>query len=188
MSDPMNPSERDPRPLPPQEPAPHRSGGTSVLLWVLLLLAIIAIAWYFLGRQDAALMPPETPAPIGDTTAVPSESPVSTAPAARENAARESARPAVPANRDARALNQPAPEYPAAAQRSGQEGTVIVRVDVDANGSPVDVEIAQSSRSRDLDRAALRAVRGWTFEPAIRDGQPVASSVQVPVDFRLERQ
>lgn len=185
MSDPMNPSERDPRPLPPQEPAPRR-GGASALLWILLLLAIIAIAWYFLGRQDAAQMPPDATTPIGETTAVPSDSPVSTEPAAREST--RPARPAAPVNREARALNQPAPEYPATAQRSGEEGTVIVRVDVDANGNPIDVELAQSSRSRDLDRAALRAVRGWTFEPAIRDGKPVASSVQVPVDFRLERQ
>ncbi|TWT23452.1 energy transducer TonB [Luteimonas marina] len=182
MSDPMHPSERDPRPLPAQEAAPRR-GGASALLWILLLLAIIAIAWYFLGRQDATQMPPEAATPIGETTAVPSDSPVSTEPAARE-----STRPAAPANREARALSQPAPEYPAAAQRSGVEGTAIVRVDLDANGSPVDVELAQSSRSRDLDRAALSAVRGWTFEPAIRDGKPVASSVQVPVDFRLERQ
>lgn len=188
MSDPINPSERNPRPTQPEERTLERKGGASVLLWILLLLAIIAIAWYFLGRQDAGRMPPDAATPIGETTAVPSESPVSPAPAPRESAARERARPAAPVNRVARALSQPAPEYPAAAQRSGVEGTVIVRVDLDANGSPVDVELAQSSRSRDLDRAALRAVRGWTFEPAISNGKAVASSVQVPVDFRLERQ
>ena len=53
---------------------------------------------------------------------------------------------------------------------------------------PGKVELAQRSRSRDLDRAALAAVRGWTFEPALRDGKPVASTVQVPVDFRLATQ
>ena len=57
-----------------------------------------------------------------------------------------------------------------------------------APSQPTAVELAQRSRSRDLDRAALAAVRGWTFEPALRDGKPVASTVQVPVDFRLATQ
>ena len=72
--------------------------------------------------------------------------------------------------------------------RAGDEGTVLVRAQIDASGKPGNVELAQRSRSRDLDRAALAAVRKWTFEPAIRDGKAVASTVQVPVDFRLDTQ
>ncbi len=81
----------------------------------------------------------------------------------------------------------PPPDYPAAALRRGDAGTVMVRVDVGADGVPTDVSIETRSGSRDLDRAALDAVRRWRFNPAQRDGQPVASSVVVPIDFNLQQ-
>ena len=43
------------------------------------------------------------------------------------------------------------------------------------------------SGSRALDRAAVDAVRQWTFEPAVRGGRTVAADVQVPVTFRIDR-
>lgn len=190
MSDPMNPERpepRDPALRPdtrPEDEPPRRGAGASMVLWILLLLAIIATAWYFLGRDDAEEMP--EPTPIGETTPEPSESPVSAAPAPRETMPERATPPAV--TRDARPLTQTPPEYPAAALRSGIEGTVLVLVEVGADGVPTDVSIARRSSSRDLDRAALQAVRGWTFQPAMRDGEAVASSVQVPVDFRVDNQ
>ena len=185
MSDP-NPTQTHAS-TPPPPPAEPSRGGPGALLWILLLLIIIALIWYFVGRRDATELPPDAGTPIGETTPVPSDSPVSTGPATRERTPAERTAPA-PADRDARAVTQPAPEYPAAALRSGEEGTVIVRVDVDANGNPTNVDVAQSSRSRDLDRAALSAVRKWTFQPAMQDGKAVASTVQVPVDFKVDAQ
>jgi periplasmic protein TonB len=79
----------------------------------------------------------------------------------------------------------PAPEYPSSAMRNGDQGTVMVRVDVGPDGVPTSVEVAQRSGSRDLDRAALAAVRQWRFQPAQRDGQPVAGAVTVPIDFKM---
>ncbi|WP_202844632.1 energy transducer TonB [Luteimonas saliphila] len=189
MSDPTNPERRPPRDPDPRpdvrsdDVPPRRGGGASMVLWILLLLAIIATAWYFLGRDDAGTVP--EPTPIGETVPEPSQSPVSTAPAPRDTTP-ERARPAAPIDRDARPLTQTPPEYPATALRSGIEGTVLVLVEVGADGVPTDVSVARRSSSRDLDRAALQAVRGWRFEPAMRDGKAVESSVQVPVDFRLE--
>ncbi|WP_434027812.1 energy transducer TonB [[Pseudomonas] boreopolis] len=78
----------------------------------------------------------------------------------------------------------PPPTYPPAALRRGESGTVVVRVDVDANGVPVDVALVQRSGSRDLDRAAMDAVRDWHFRPAHRDGRPVPGSIDVPFDFK----
>lgn len=80
----------------------------------------------------------------------------------------------------------PAPTYPPAALRRGDTGTVVVRIEVDANGDPGGVALIQRSGSRDLDRAAMQAVRRWHFQPAIEDGQPVAGSVDVPVEFNLQ--
>jgi len=36
-----------------------------------------------------------------------------------------------------------------------------------------------------LDEKAIEAVRKWSFEPAMRDGQPVAVQVHVEVSFHL---
>ena len=60
-----------------------------------------------------------------------------------------------------------------------------VRVEVGADGVPTSVEVAQRSGSRDLDRAAVNAVRQWRFQPAQRDGQAVAGAVTVPIDFKM---
>lgn len=79
----------------------------------------------------------------------------------------------------------PAPEYPPVAMRSGDQGTVLVRVEVGADGVPTSVEVAQRSGSRDLDRAAVNAVRQWRFQPAQRDGQAVTGVVTVPIDFKM---
>lgn len=186
MSESLNHPERGnaPRAMPSDE-VPRKDA--SPVLWIVVLLALLALLLYFMSRRDTALPPPEPTTPIGDAT------PVETAPAPAATAARREApaqrrQPAVQRNRDARPLQQPAPEYPVAAMRAGDEGTVLVRAQVDANGKPGNVELVQRSRSRDLDRAALAAVRKWTFEPAVRDGKAVASTVQVPVDFRLDRQ
>ncbi|HSR64076.1 MAG TPA: energy transducer TonB, partial [Xanthomonadaceae bacterium] len=82
-------------------------------------------------------------------------------------------------------LVHPAPRYPADALRNQESGTVLLNVQVGADGVPTLVEVVRSSRSRSLDRAASEAVRQWRFRPAQRNGQPVPGSVQVPVGFSL---
>lgn len=81
----------------------------------------------------------------------------------------------------------PPPTYPPSALRKGETGTVMVRIQVDAQGNPGGVALIRRSGSRDLDRAAMEAVRKWKFQPAIDDGQPVAGAVDIPVEFNLER-
>ena len=81
--------------------------------------------------------------------------------------------------------NQP-PEYPQLAKRMRQEGLVILRVEMDQKGIPVQVEIAQSSGYPLLDQAALKAVKRWRFQPGRIGDSPVKSVVAIPVRFRLE--
>ena len=69
----------------------------------------------------------------------------------------------------------------------GFGGTVQVRVTVAADGSVDRLALAQTSGNRELDRAALEAVRRWRFQPATRDGQPVVAEVIVPLDFAPQR-
>ncbi|TDK28329.1 energy transducer TonB [Luteimonas aestuarii] len=82
-----------------------------------------------------------------------------------------------------RLVHAPPPEYPRDALRSGATGEVVIRIDVGPDGRPASLEVVRSSRNRSLDRAALQAVRQWRFEPAMRDGTPVAASVQQTVTF-----
>lgn len=79
----------------------------------------------------------------------------------------------------------PPPAYPPAARRARHEGVSLLSVEVGANGRPTKVTLKRSSGFDSLDRAALAAVRRWTFEPARSAGVPVASHVEVPVRFDL---
>jgi protein TonB len=79
-----------------------------------------------------------------------------------------------------------APSYPGPALRARQEGLVLLRIHVDAQGVPTHVEVERSSGHRALDRAAIDyALKRLRFKPAERDGRPVAAIARVPVDFRL---
>lgn len=79
----------------------------------------------------------------------------------------------------------PAPIYPALARSRRQEGLVLVRVSVTAEGRPSRIELERSSGFSALDEAALEAVREWEFEPARVGARAVSSEIQVPVRFQL---
>jgi len=80
-------------------------------------------------------------------------------------------------------ISTPAPKYPAQALRRGEHGTVMVSARIGPDGVPASVEVARSSGSRVLDRAAVDAVRRWRFRPALADGRPTSGQVQVPISF-----
>jgi len=80
----------------------------------------------------------------------------------------------------------PGPKYPIEARRRAQEGTVLLRIKVSADGSVERVEIAQSSGFDSLDESALETVRArWRFVPALRAGTPIESWCMVPIRFAL---
>jgi protein TonB len=82
-------------------------------------------------------------------------------------------------------LANPPPRYPWLARQKGEQGRVLVRVQVDREGRAAHVELARSSGHGRLDRAALRALRQWRFTPARRAGAAVPGVIDVPVTFRL---
>jgi protein TonB len=92
----------------------------------------------------------------------------------------------VPAQFDAAYLNNPKPEYPRMARRLGEEGTVLLRVFVSAQGAPETIELHRSSGSPRLDRAARETVRSWKFVPARKGERPVGAWVLVPITFVLQ--
>ena len=195
MADPNERAEDlNPQPLPPKQ----ADKGISPLLWILLLLAIIAAGWWYYQRGSEQASMPTAP---DATPAITSEQEAAAdaereraeaderrrARQARREAARDTA-PARPADRQVEPIARVQPGYPPAAFRAGEEGTVVLRVDVDASGNPGNVDIVSRSGSRELDRAAIEAVRKWKFRPAMQGGQAVASQVEVPIDFKMDRQ
>lgn len=83
-------------------------------------------------------------------------------------------------------LDNPRPAYPALSRRLGEQGQVVVRVRVEADGSASRAEIQKSSGYERLDRAALQAVLHWRFVPGRRAGVPEAMWSDVPLSFVLE--
>ncbi len=83
--------------------------------------------------------------------------------------------------------SNPEPAYPALARRRRQQGNVLLSVRVDADGRPEAVTVQTSSGYAALDEAAVAAVKQWEFEPGRLAGQPISSQVEVPVQFRLDR-
>lgn len=191
MADPNERAEDlNPQPLPPKQ----ADKGVSPLVWILLLLAIIAAGWWYYQRGSEQATVPTAP---DATPAITSEQEAA-AEAERERAEANEQRRAAqarrettvprPADREVEPIARVQPGYPPEAFRAGEEGTVVLRVDVDAAGNPGNVDIISRSGSRDLDRAAIEAVRKWKFRPAMQGGQAVASQVEVPIDFRMDRQ
>jgi protein TonB len=82
-------------------------------------------------------------------------------------------------------LNNPQPDYPSMSRRLGEEGRVLMKVLVAADGSPKMVELETSSGSERLDNAAVNAVKKWRFLPARKNNQALDAYVLVPIKFSL---
>lgn len=121
----------------------------------------------------------ETAAPEIGAGALPAPAPSAGIRPARANAGDRDAQP------DYAAISPP--PYPRLARRRGWQGVVRLRVRVSPDGRVIEASVDQSSGYQVLDRAALEAVQGWRFTPAVRGGHPVESVVVVPVRFALDR-
>lgn len=77
------------------------------------------------------------------------------------------------------------PEYPAMSRRLGEQGVVVLRVLIGADGAAGDVQLIRSSGSARLDRSAMETIRQWRFVPAVRGGKPVSAWYEWQWEFRL---
>jgi protein TonB len=83
-----------------------------------------------------------------------------------------------------RPIYAPDPEYSEEARKVKYQGTVILWAIIGTDGLPKDLRV-QRTPGMGLDQKALEAVRRWRFEPARKDGQPVAVQVNIELNFRL---
>lgn len=77
------------------------------------------------------------------------------------------------------------PAYPVDARRRKEQGTVKLLVLVGPDGHVSDIQLAGSSGSQTLDRAALGAVKRWRWAPQKKNGAPVAVRGYVTIPFVL---
>jgi protein TonB len=92
----------------------------------------------------------------------------------------------VAARFDADYLHNPKPVYPPLSRRMNEEGKVLLKVRVSAQGAALDVAVSKSSGFTRLDAAAVEAVTRWRFVPARRGDEAVDSSVIVPITFAFD--
>jgi protein TonB len=136
---------------------------------------------------------PDMPVPhvaLEPSTAITLPPPATTALVAAPAPRPESADGTAPPLLDAQAIGYlvpPAPRYPPASRRLREEGEVLVRVLIDAEGRPREIDVLRSSGHTRLDEAAIEAVRAALFRPYVAEGRARAAYVRVPVEFALRR-
>jgi protein TonB len=82
-------------------------------------------------------------------------------------------------------LRPPATQYPLLAKQQRQQGLVVLRVMIDMDGRPTDIQIEHSSGFALLDRAARDAVREALFKPYVENGVAHNIQVLVPIEFSM---
>ena len=83
------------------------------------------------------------------------------------------------------AIHAPDPEFSDEARQYKFQGTVLIKITVDTNGSATDVRIVRPL-GLGLDEKAAEAVKKWRFVPAKQnDGTPIATAAVIEVTFRL---
>ncbi|MEK8045579.1 energy transducer TonB [Ideonella margarita] len=169
-----------PLPTPPQPtraptpPAPQRTA------------PVLAAAPAPVPATPAWVAPPPAPTPAPTVTPVTTAAPaaVSTAPAASPPPAPPS--PKQIASSDIRYLVAPAQAYPLASRRTGEQGTVLVRLVVDTAGLPQRITLHRSSGHARLDEQALQAMRAARFKPYLQDGVAVEWTAVAPLEYALD--
>ena len=91
-------------------------------------------------------------------------------------------------DRDVVPLVRVDPEYPPRARQQGIEGWVEVEFTISPVGTVQDAVVTASKPSYVFDRAALRAIRKWRYNPKVENGTPMARpGIQVRLRFEIPR-
>jgi protein TonB len=79
------------------------------------------------------------------------------------------------------------PKYPRIAQRLGVEGSVLLRLAIDASGKLTGVEVLTGA-GNGFDEEAVQAVKRSTFAPAVRNGRSVRCLALLKIRFQLSNE
>ena len=81
-----------------------------------------------------------------------------------------------------RLIHQVYPTYDPGSRGLRIAGKIVIRLIVTSKGLPKDLSIVKGLDDK-VDQSALAAVKEWRFDPAKREGMPVAVRVEVEIDF-----
>ncbi|WP_306519965.1 energy transducer TonB [Rheinheimera sp.] len=110
--------------------------------------------------------------------------PVKTAPA---KTAPQAAPAVQPPSAQAQGLQNRAPRYPQLSRKKKEQGTVLLKLLVKADGTVGNISVLKSSGFSRLDQAALQAVKHWRFVPAKQQGQSIDFWYEMPMTFALNQ-
>jgi protein TonB len=92
-----------------------------------------------------------------------------------------------PSGTGLRILNRIPPLYPARALLRRTEGWVRLQLSIDAEGLVEDARVLEASPEGVFEKAALKAVRRWRFEPPTGGEGRAPVQVTQKIEFKLER-
>jgi protein TonB len=78
------------------------------------------------------------------------------------------------------------PAYPQISQHLGEQGTVILQVELDESGHVAEAKVKTSSVHARLDKAALDVIKSWRCKPKMENGVAVRTQAVQPFDFNLK--
>lgn len=142
--------------------------------------------------ETQPIKPVATIIPSHQSTLMPIPQNVQSAPSIRSEipkvapAAKSVEAPITPAVFNAAYLNNPKPLYPKISKRLGEEGIVLLKVWVLADGTAGSVSLLKSSDFDRLDQSAIEAVKQWKFVAAKQGDKNIESWVSVPIAFKLD--
>ncbi len=135
------------------------------------------------AATSAAPLPATSPAPV---QAAPTDNAAASAAGAAAPPATASPAPAttqLPSSLADHADTQYRHPLPAISTRLGEQGRVLVRVQVGTDGKALQVQLLKSSGFVRLDENALATVARWRFKPGTLGGVPEAMWVEQPVNY-----
>ena len=89
-------------------------------------------------------------------------------------------------DRPLRIIKKVFPEYPIEALRKGQEGKVIIQMIITKEGKVLSPMVISSIPEGVFDESALKAIKGWLFEPEMKSGKPIATRAIMPMAFKID--
>jgi TonB family protein len=79
------------------------------------------------------------------------------------------------------------PVYPEMARKSRVDGTVVLQATIQTNGNIDQLSVLKEDpKEFGFGESAMEAVRQWRYEPAFKDGEPVAVYMMIHVKFKLD--
>ena len=77
------------------------------------------------------------------------------------------------------------PEYPMSAMANKIEGYVLLRFTVTETGAVAEPEVLRSDPPGIFDRAAMRAILRWKYQPQLANGEPVSVITYTRIVFQM---